>query len=77
MTIDALIMSAGAFVTILPFLGFPIKWDSVLLVIVGVFIITLGIMVRRRGVVRKATLTRVSQTFVESTPRSADSHEAA
>ncbi|MFZ2555753.1 MAG: hypothetical protein WAZ27_02770 [Minisyncoccia bacterium] len=77
MTIDALIMAAGAFVAILPFLGFPIKWDSVLLVVVGTIIIALGIVIRRRGVRRTPPLVRTPQTFVESAPGSADTHEAA
>jgi len=48
MTIDTLIMLSGSFVVILPFLGFPNSWDSVLLFLAGVFIIALGIVVRRR-----------------------------
>ena len=47
MTIDTLIMLSGAFVLILPFLGFPYSWDRVFLVIVGLFVIALGIAVRR------------------------------
>ncbi len=49
MTIDALILLAGGFVTILPFLGFPSQWDTALFVIAGISIIGLGITVRRRG----------------------------
>lgn len=48
MTLDALIMLAGAFVAVLPSLGFPNSWDNVLLFLAGVFIIALGIVVRRR-----------------------------
>lgn len=48
MTIDALIMFAGAFVAILPFLGFPNSWDTFFFLFAGVFIIALGIIVRRR-----------------------------
>ena len=48
MTVDALIMFAGAFVAVLPFLGFPNSWDSVFLFLAGVLIIALGIVVRRR-----------------------------
>lgn len=44
---DMLIMLAGVFVGILPFLGFPNSWDSVFLVAAGVCIIGLGIAVRR------------------------------
>ncbi|OGG54061.1 hypothetical protein A3C20_00545 [Candidatus Kaiserbacteria bacterium RIFCSPHIGHO2_02_FULL_55_25] len=49
MTLDALIMLSGGFVAVLPFLGFPNSWDSVLFFLAGVFIIGLGIVVRRRG----------------------------
>jgi VIT1/CCC1 family predicted Fe2+/Mn2+ transporter len=49
MTIDTLIMFAGAFVALLPFLGFPSSWDRVLLLVIGIFIIALGIVVRRKG----------------------------
>ncbi|MDP3965375.1 MAG: hypothetical protein Q8Q13_01080 [bacterium] len=49
MTLDALIMLAGAFVAVLPSLGFPNSWDTVLLFLAGIFIISLGIVVRRRG----------------------------
>lgn len=48
MTLDTLIMLSGAFVAVLPSLGFPNSWDNVLLFLVGVFIIALGIVVRRR-----------------------------
>ncbi len=48
MTLDALIMFAGGFVAVLPFLGLPNSWDSMLLLIAGVAIVALGITVRRR-----------------------------
>ncbi|MDP3645712.1 MAG: hypothetical protein Q8R25_01360 [bacterium] len=48
MTLDALIMLFGAFVALLPFLGFPNDWDTVLLLITGIVIVALGIAVRRR-----------------------------
>ncbi|MEY4747060.1 MAG: hypothetical protein RLZZ416_109 [Candidatus Parcubacteria bacterium] len=48
MTIDALIMTAGAFVAVLPYLGFPNSWDMILFVSAGILIIVLGIIVRRR-----------------------------
>ena len=48
MTLDALIMLLGAFVALLPFLGFPNDWDTVLLLISGICIVALGIAVRRR-----------------------------
>lgn len=49
MTLDALIMLAGALVALLPFLGFPTAWDTVMFFALGVFTVALGIVVRRRG----------------------------
>jgi len=49
MSLDALIMFTGAFVAILPFLGFPPSWDTVFFFLAGILIIALGIVVRRRG----------------------------
>ena len=48
MSLDSLIMLSGAFVALLPFLGFPNSWDTVLFFLAGIFIISLGITVRRR-----------------------------
>ncbi len=48
MTIDALIMLSGAFVAAFPFLGFPNSWDAFFFLGIGIFIIALGIIVRRR-----------------------------
>ena len=49
MTTDTLIMFAGAAVALLPYLGFPNSWDSVFFLILGIFVIALGIVVRRNG----------------------------
>ncbi len=48
MTLDALIMLSGVLVAALPFLGFPNTWDTWIFFAVGVFVIALGIVVRRR-----------------------------
>ncbi len=48
MTLDALIMGAGAFVALLPFLGFPASWDRVLFLLAGAFVIGLGVAARRK-----------------------------
>lgn len=48
MTLDALIMLSGALVAALPFLGFPNSWDTAILFALGIFVIALGITVRRR-----------------------------
>lgn len=77
MTLDALIMLLGAFVALLPFLGFPVSWDSVILVICGVLVIFLGIIVRRRGLIRRIRAPRKSASaYVESAPQPS-SHETA
>ena len=70
MTLDALIMLCGTLVALLPFLGFPLRWDNVILVILGVFVIALGIIVRRRGLVRRGTITpKNGSSYVDSIPR--------
>ena len=64
MTLDSLIMLCGVFVAILPFLGFPNSWDSVIFAILGVLVVALGIVVRRRSP-RRSTEERNS-VFEES-----------
>ena len=49
MTLDTLIMFCGVLVATLPFLGFPNSWDTVFFVFLGIIIISLGIVVRRRA----------------------------
>jgi hypothetical protein len=70
MTIDTLIMLSGAFVAILPFLGVPTKIDTVLLFAAGVFMIALGIVVRRRGANLNTTRPPMRDPhFVDTEPR--------
>ncbi|MDO8482111.1 MAG: hypothetical protein Q7S75_03455 [bacterium] len=66
MTLDTLIMLSGAFVASLPFLGFPNSWDSALFFIAGIFIISLGITVRRRWGHSTKPQSRNESTFVEN-----------
>lgn len=49
MSIDSLIMFSGVFVAVIPHLGFPQSWDTVLISAAGILIVALGIVVRRRG----------------------------
>lgn len=58
---DMLIMLAGVFVGIFPFLGFPNSWDSIFFVVAGVCIIGLGISVRRGN--RSAKSPSISGEF--------------
>ena len=48
MTLDTLIICAGAFVALLPFLGFPQSWDTAFFFLAGIFVVGLGIAVRRK-----------------------------
>lgn len=68
MTLDALIMLSGALVAVLPFLGFPNSWDKVILVVTGIFIIALGIVVRRRGAAPAAHREVRDAHFVDTRP---------
>jgi VIT1/CCC1 family predicted Fe2+/Mn2+ transporter len=70
MTLDALIMLAGALVALVPYMGFPRSWDDVILVVLGIFIVILGVVVRRR----KRRPSSTQQAFVESAP---SGHEGA
>ncbi len=66
MTTDALIILAGALIALLPFLGFPSSWDTVFFFILGIFVVSLGIVVRRKKV---AEGPRAMPThFAESLP---------
>lgn len=67
MTLDTLIIASGAFVGLLPFLGFPNSWDTALFFLAGVFIVGLGIVVRRRRG-EEETAARRASTFVERAP---------
>lgn len=68
MTLDALIMGAGALVALLPFLGFPQSWDKILFFLLGAFVIALGIVVRRQSGSLKSAQTLRRHGFEESRP---------
>ncbi len=71
MTIDALIMLAGALVAVLPFLGFPRSWDTVFFFILGVCVFALGVVVRRTGIASGKVEKRPAKNstmFSESQP---------
>ena len=57
MTIDTLLMLAGAFVAALPFSGFPHSWQKVLFFLAGVCVIALGVVVRRRRGSRESAVS--------------------
>jgi hypothetical protein len=78
MTLDALIMGTGGLIVVLPFLGLPDGWDTVLFFLAGILVIALGIMVRRRGMLPHPNLRATpprDHSFVESNPTSSMEHE--
>lgn len=82
MTIDALIMLAGALVAALPFLGFPSDWDTVLFFLLGVAVFALGVVVRRtyagrrekRPVIKNQTMFSESQPARHSGSDTSETH---
>lgn len=52
MSLDSLIMLSGVCVALVPFLGISNSWDRVIFVALGILVISLGIVVRRRSGVR-------------------------
>ncbi len=67
----------GAIVATLPFLGFPIRMDNLILVAIGIIVISLGIIVRRRDVAHRVRERRAHQTYVENAPQVQAEHETA
>ncbi len=65
MTLDTLIMLAGVLVALLPFLGFPSSWDTVIFFILGVVVIGLGIAVRRRAGVSRAPHSHAEESSTQ------------
>lgn len=67
MTVDSLILLAGGLVALLPFLGIPNRIDTVLFALLGVFVISLGIVIRRRKEKKPRRRTSREAQFVENT----------
>jgi hypothetical protein len=76
MSLDALIMLLGTLVALMPFFGFPNSWDRVILLILGIFIVLLGIVVRRRGSKKDAVSGKPRVFGEEQRPEGAH-HDAA
>lgn len=69
MTVDSLILLAGGLIALLPFLGIPNRIDTVLFALLGVFVISLGIVIRRRKEKKPRRRTSREAQFVENTPQ--------
>jgi VIT1/CCC1 family predicted Fe2+/Mn2+ transporter len=76
MSLDALIMTAGAFVAVLPYLGFPNSWDTILFLVAGVLIVGLGVIVRRRIAHRIHPSTRSERDEMSTSPAQVHEEEA-
>lgn len=69
MTLDAAIILVGALIGLLPFLGFPNSWDTVMFFILGIVLIALGVAVRRDVHIARAERRRKQRAmFVENEP---------
>lgn len=74
MTIEGLIVFSGIVITVLPFLGFPLAIDNIILVALGIVVIVLGIIIRRRSE-RRNRLSARTTSYAESVPRDlSDAH---
>lgn len=76
MTVDTLLMLAGTFVALLPFLGFPQSWDKMIFLFLGILVVALGIVVRRRGN-RPQVEERNERAFSERMPAMSERVEQA
>ncbi|MBM3272674.1 hypothetical protein FJY94_05405 [Candidatus Kaiserbacteria bacterium] len=77
MTLDSVIMLVGAAIAVLPFLGFPQRWDAVLYFVLGVIVVGLGIAVRRGSArIPKRMQPRRAATYVESKAAATEAHDA-
>ena len=72
MTKDLMVIALAAWVAIMPFLGFPNQWDTVIFVVTGLLIIVLMLMLRRDLVkyverIKSREAERADHVFEEST----------
>ena len=67
MTLDTLIMLAGGFVAVLPFLQLPLSWIAALSFITGIIIVGLGVVVRRKGQHLRID-QKPSEHFIDASP---------
>ena len=70
-------MLTGAFVALLPFLGFPASWDTVFFFLAGLLVIGLGILVRYRlGYADETEHWKHKSTYTENQPAQAGGSHA-
>lgn len=68
MTLDSLILLAGGLIAVLPFLGIPNRIDTILFTLLGIFVISLGIVIRRRKEKKPRRRSAREPQFVENAP---------
>jgi VIT1/CCC1 family predicted Fe2+/Mn2+ transporter len=62
------IILLGVWVVVVPYLGVPSSWRTVLLVVSGVTILVLGLLLRGESIVRGTRKHRGAPPFVENSP---------
>jgi len=75
MSIDAVIMLLGALVALVPFLGFPNSWDRAIFFVLGMLVVVIGVVLRRRAVARRARHAALSAGETGNEPSTLPPHE--
>lgn len=75
MSLDALIMLSGALVAFLSLAGFPPSWYKPMFFVLGIFVIVLGIVVRRRGFYSESPKSHHNEPMREDISPSHSGHE--
>ncbi|HEY4502290.1 MAG TPA: hypothetical protein VJH21_00470 [Candidatus Paceibacterota bacterium] len=71
MTKDLMVIALGVWVAIVPFLGFPNQWDTIIFIISGLFIVALVLLLRRDLVkyverIKSQRIEKTEHVFEES-----------
>ena len=72
MTKDLMVIALGVWVAVVPFLGFPNRWDTIIFAVSGILIITLMLLLRRDLVryvarIKSERVEKTEHVFEEST----------
>jgi hypothetical protein len=62
------VMILGAWIALVPYLGFPRSWDEPMLVISGLLLVLVGFLLRHHALERLKRQSRRSDSFAENTP---------
>ena len=70
MSKETVVIALGIWIIIVPYLGVPSSWKSILLVLSGLVVVSLGFFLRTEALSRTSKITR-SQPFVENSSSAA------